>query len=62
MEVWSRRQGAFSRRNTHRQNQTWKWRLNRRTLFSVLPGLKGLEEQEEEELFPLLPVFLLRWP
>lgn len=25
-----------------------------------LPVLKGLEEQEEEELFPVLPVFLLR--
>lgn len=26
----------------------------------LLPVLKGLEEQEEEELFPVLPVFLLR--
>lgn len=57
MEVLGGGQGASCRRNTASDSGN-----DLMETAQEVPVLKGLEEQEEEEqLFPVLPVFLLRW-
>lgn len=65
MEILRGRQGATSKRKTKPWSKSDAlaavWTLRWCFMPHVIPVLKGLEEHEEEEqLFPVLPVFLLR--